>query len=54
MRQLSDLVFRKPDLVERAAYTKLARRLTSRPVVAAIIGIAAVGNHRDSTPTGQT
>ena len=36
--------FVEPDLVERAAHAELTRRLTAGPVVAAIVGVAAVGD----------
>ena len=46
-RQLADLVLRQPDLVERAADAELARRLPPGPVVAAIVGVAAVDDRRE-------
>ena len=47
-RQLADLLLGEPGLVERTAHAELARRLPARTVVAAIIGVAAVGNHGDA------
>ena len=39
--------FVKPGFVERTAHAELARGLAAGPVVAAIVGVAAVGDHRN-------
>src|SRR4029453_3873923 len=36
-------------LIERTAHAKLARRLASRTIVTAIVGVAAVSNHRKAS-----
>src|SRR5262249_49781330 len=45
-RQLADFVLQQIDFVERAAHAELARRLTTGPVVAAVVGVVAVDDDR--------
>ena len=47
-RQQPDFVFRQIGLVERAAHAVFARRLTPGPIVAAIVGVVAVDDARQS------
>src|SRR5262249_56387163 len=42
--ELANLRFRQAGFVERTHDAELARRLASGPVVAAVVGVAAVGN----------
>ncbi len=44
--KLADLVLRQIGFIERAADAELARGLASRAIVAAIVGVAAVGDDR--------
>ena len=53
-RELANLRLREAGFVERTAHAKLARGLTAGPVVAAIVGVAAVSDHRESTIRGNT
>ena len=47
-RQLPDLVFRELGFVERAAHAVFARGLSPRAIVAAVVGVAAVGQCREA------
>ena len=47
-RQLSDVRLGQLRFVQRTAYAELARRLPPRTVIAPIVGVAAVGNCRNS------
>src|SRR5262249_39101845 len=47
-RQLADGVLGQPDLVERASDAEFPRRLSARAIVAAIVDVAAVDDHRDA------
>ena len=47
-RQLADVRLGQVRFVERAAHAELARRLPARPVVAAIVGVAAVDDHGEA------
>ena len=46
-RELADLGLGQPDVVERAPDSELPRRLPTGTVVAAVVGVAAVGDHRN-------
>ena len=50
-RQLADLILRQPDLVERAPDAELTRGLPPRPVVAAVVRVAAVGDDGNAALT---
>jgi hypothetical protein len=52
-RQRPDFGLGQPDLFERAADAKLPGRLAPRPVVAAIVSIAAVSDSREAARNGQ-
>src|SRR5262245_23748552 len=45
-RQLTNFRLGQAGFVEGTPHAKLARRLSARPIVATVVGIAAVGHHR--------